>query len=285
MQRDVSVIVPTFQRAALLPRALDAIFAQTHAPAEVILVDDGSSDETAALAQRYGERLRYQRLFETRGVSAARNHGIALSHGFWIAFCDSDDAWLPRKLERQLAALAAAPELRLCHTEELWIRNGRRVNQLQKHEKAGGDIFFRCLPRCVISPSSVLLARSLLDDVGLFDTGLPACEDYDLWLRICARERVLFVDEPLIVKYGGHADQLSRHFYGIDRFRVRALHRLLVCEQLTTVQRRTTREMLLRKLDIFLAGAEKRGRGVAPRCGGDELSTLRALREHWRQCL
>lgn len=285
MQRDVSVIVPTFQRAALLPRALDAIFAQTHAPAEVILVDDGSSDETPSLARGYGVRLRYQRLHETRGVSAARNHGIALSHGCWIAFCDSDDAWLPRKLERQLEALAAAPELRLCHTEELWIRNGRRVNQLQKHEKAGGDIFFRCLPRCVISPSSALLARSLLDDVGLFDTGLPACEDYDLWLRICARERVLFVDEPLIVKYGGHADQLSRYFYGIDRFRIRALHRLLVCEKLTTVQRRTTRAMLLRKLDIFLAGAEKRGRGPLARCGGDELGALRALREHWRQCL
>lgn len=285
MQRDVSVIVPTYQRAALLPRALDAIFAQTHAPAEVILVDDGSSDETAALARDYGDRLRYQRLHETRGVSAARNHGIALAHGSWIAFCDSDDAWLPRKLERQLEALAVAPELRLCHTEELWIRNGRRVNQLQKHEKAGGDIFFRCLPRCVISPSSALLARSLLDDVGTFDTSLPACEDYDLWLRICARERVVFVDEPLIVKYGGHADQLSRHFYGIDRFRIRALHRLLVCEKLTTVQRRTTRAMLLRKLDIFLAGAEKRRRGPLARCGGDELSTLQALREHWRQCL
>lgn len=279
------MIVPTYQRAALLPRALDAIFAQTQAPVEVIVVDDASSDETAAVARSYGARLRYQRLHENRGVSAARNHGIALARGAWIAFCDSDDAWLPRKLERQLAALAEAPELRLCHTEELWIRNGRRVNQLQKHEKAGGDIFFRCLPRCVISPSSALLARSLLDEVGLFDTSLPACEDYDLWLRICRREAVLFVDEPLIVKYGGHADQLSRHFYGIDRFRIRALHRLLISEPLTTVQRRTTRAMLLRKLDIFLAGAAKRHRAVVSRCGGDELGALQALREHWRQCL
>ncbi|MCK5795862.1 MAG: glycosyltransferase, partial [Deltaproteobacteria bacterium] len=202
----------------------------------------------------------------------------AVAKGAWIALLDSDDTWLPTKLERQVRALAASPGHRLCHTGERWIRRGRRVNPMKKHEKAGGDIFLRCLPRCVISPSSALLSRELFDEVGFFDTSLPACEDYDLWLRICAREPVLFVDEPLVVKYGGHDDQLSRRYYGIDRFRVAALEKLLTgsdATYLSAAQREAARVTLVEKLDIFIAGAEKRG----------EEATARAYamrRERWR---
>jgi len=262
----VSVIIPTFQRRALLPRALDSVLAQTRPADEVIVVDDASTDHTHALwLERYAERgVRYERLFDNRGVSAARNHGIAVAAGAWIALLDSDDAWRPEKLERQLAALAASPGHRLCHSEEIWIRHGRRVNPHAKHEKAGGEIFARCLPRCVISPSSVLLASALFDELGCFDTTLPACEDYDLWLRICAQEPVLFVDEPLIVKYGGHDDQLSRRYYGIDRFRIRALAKLLETTTLDAEQRAAALATLREKIAIYVAGAEKRGRGGDP---------------------
>ena len=123
--------------------------------------------------------------------------------------------------------LRRTPEARLCHTEEIWIRNGVRVNQMKKHAKSGGWLFQRSLALCCISPSSVLIHRSLFEDYGDFDESLPACEDYDLWLRITARESVAYVEVPQIYKYGGHEDQLSRAFWGMDRFRIQALEACL----------------------------------------------------------
>ncbi len=237
------------------------MLAQSQPAEEVIVVDDGGLDGTLELlSERYGAALRYERLAENRGVSAARNHGIARAKGAWIALLDADDEWLPQKLELQRAVLRDAPGCRLCHTDELWVRHGRRVNPMNKHEKAGGDIFLRCLPRCAISPSSALLSRELLDEVGLFDTSLPACEDYDLWLRVCAREAVVYLDRPLLIKYGGHSDQLSRRYYALDRFRVAALEKLLLETPLNTAQRHAARQMLLEKLGVIIEGAMKRGR-------------------------
>ena len=254
----VSVIIPTYDRREVLPRALDSVLAQTSTPWELLVVDDGSADGTSSmLAERYpGVEVLEQ---PNRGVSAARNLGIAKARGEWIALLDSDDVWLPTKLERQLAALDAAPAHRLCHTEEIWIRNGRRVNQMKKHAKSGGHIYQKCLPLCCISPSSVLIHRSLFEDVGGFDESLPACEDYDLWLRVTARESVLFVDEPLIEKYGGHDDQLSRKHWGMDRFRIRALEKILSEGVLDANNEYETRLMLVRKLEILINGAKKRG--------------------------
>ncbi|MEJ2692372.1 MAG: glycosyltransferase family 2 protein, partial [Candidatus Thiodiazotropha sp.] len=152
------------------------------------------------------------------------------------------------------------PGLRICHTEEIWIRNGMRVNPMRKHKKMGGRIFQHCLPLCVISPSSVVLHRSLFQEYGDFDSGLPACEDYDLWLRLCAREEVLFVDQPLTVKYGGHADQLSHRHWGMDRFRIRALEKVLRTASLCEADRRATLNVLIEKAGILAQGAEKRKR-------------------------
>jgi glycosyltransferase involved in cell wall biosynthesis len=195
-----------------------------------------------------------------RGVSAARNHGIRKATGDWIAFLDSDDRWLPAKLEAQFRLIEQHPGHRLCHTEEIWIRNGKRVNQMLKHTKSGGHIYSQCLPLCVISPSSALLHHSLFEETGLFDETLPACEDYDLWLRICAREPVLFVETPYIEKYGGHDDQLSRKYWGMDRFRVRALEKMLANDLLTPAQHAETVAMLLHKAAILEQGARKRGK-------------------------
>ena len=254
----VSVVIPTYNRADLLARALDSVLAQTRPPDEIIVVDDGSSDDTAARVLEYGGRVRLLRQSH-RGVSAARNRGIAESRGEWIALLDSDDEWLPRKLECQLQRLAETG-YRVAHSEEIWIRNGRRVNPAKKHAKKGGWIFHDCLPLCAISPSAALIHRSVFTATGVFDETLPACEDYDLWLRICAYHPVALVEEPMVVKYGGHSDQLSRRFVAMDRFRIQALEKLLTDEQLPSAYRLAALDSLRKRLLIYAAGASKRGR-------------------------
>lgn len=253
----VSVVIPTYNRAGLLPRAIRSVRDQTRAPDEVVVVDDGSTDSTCGIIEEEfpGVRLLSQ---EHRGVSAARNLGIMTTSGVWVAFLDSDDEWLPQKLERQLAALESKHEFQICHTDEIWIRNGRRVNPKRKHAKYGGRIFQYCLPLCAMSPSSVLIHRSVFKEVGLFDEDLPACEDYDLWLRTCCRYPVLYLDEPLVVKYGGHPDQLSRNVWGLDRYRIRALEKILGTTELSEAERLAALEILVEKLEIYIAGAEKR---------------------------
>ena len=258
-QPDISVIIPTYNRAHILPRALDSVLAQTQLPIEIIVVNDGSTDGTKSVLSNYpGLKIIDQ---QHSGVSAARNIGLEHTNGEWIAFLDSDDEWLPEKLEQQWAAICNDDKL-ICHTEEIWIRNGQRVNPMKKHQKFGGMIYERCLPLCVISPSSVMIHRSVFHDVGLFDETLEVCEDYDLWLRICAKYSVLFIDEPLMVKYGVHEDQLSRKHWGMDRFRVKALEKMLDSEELNEDLRRATIEMLILKCKIIINGMKKRRKDV-----------------------
>lgn len=256
MAESVAVIIPTYNRRPVLPRALDSVLAQTLPASEVIVIDDGSTDATESLVAGYPDVIYFRQ--PNRGVSAARNAGIAAASSEWVAFLDSDDEWLPDKLQKQLSASEHNPQYPLIHSDEIWIRDGVRVNQMDKHTKAGGMIFERCLPLCAISPSAALVRRSLLQELGGFNETLPACEDYDLWLRICAQHPVLYVDEPLLNKYGGHADQLSRQHWGMDRFRVRALDELLQSGVLESGQATAARSMLLEKSTILLQGARKR---------------------------
>jgi GT2 family glycosyltransferase len=262
----ISVVIPVRDRIRWLPAALDSVFAQTSPADEIIVVDDGSGDRPAALVER-----RYPAVTvivqPPAGVSTARNRGIAAARHDWIALLDSDDEWLPDKLARQRQALAAGPDHLLCHTDEIWIRRGRRVNPGRRHAKHGGRIFRHCLALCAISPSAVLFHRGLLDQCGWFDETLPACEDYDLWLRICARHPVLFVAETLLIKHGGHEDQLSLRYPAMDRFRIRALERLLDSVALDDGDRAALLEVLIAKLGIYGSGAGRRGRGdVAMAC-------------------
>ena len=254
MQLSVSVVIPTYNRARTLKHALASVFAQSHQPYEVIVVDDGSVDDTAAVVSNFDNVLYiYQ---ENQGVSAARNRGIEASTGAYLAFLDSDDTWLPTKLDAQLDALAGTG-LRMCHTEEIWIRNGVRVNQKKKHKKSGGNQFERCVELCCISPSSVLIQRAVFDEYGCFDEELPACEDYDLWLRICAFENVCFVSEPQICKFGGHDDQLSRAFPAMDRLRLKALNKLLEQEVLSELQTAIVLANVRKRLNVLWMGALK----------------------------
>lgn len=255
---NISVIIPTWNRAERLVNALQSVFSQSLPPAEVIVVDDGSTDNTREIIHRQFPDARY--LFQqNKGVSGARNTGIKAASGDWIALLDSDDHWQPDKLEQHCEQLRTWPDYKICHSDEIWIRNGRRVNAMKKHAKQGGHIFRQCLPLCVISPSAVLIHRDLFNEVGLFDERLPACEDYDLWLRICALHPVLYIDKPLITKTGGHADQLSRRHWGMDRFRIHALENILASNTLDTANHAAALSTLLEKLTIVINGAIKHG--------------------------
>jgi len=256
----VSLVITTFNRADLLIRALNSVYAQTRMPAEIIVIDDGSVDDTAEMITRSFPKVVY-RYQDNKGISEARNHGIKIANYDWIAFLDDDDEWLPGKLAEQLTVVEASPDSTwLVHTDEIWIRNHRRVNPMKKHRKTGGKIFEYCLPMCVISPSSVLVRKNILVEAGFFDKELPACEDYDMWLKLCARYQVSFVDKPLVIKHGGHSDQLSHKHWGMDRFRIQSLVNLLKCNFLTTEQKLQTRIQLARKTSIYLNGAYKRGK-------------------------
>jgi glycosyltransferase involved in cell wall biosynthesis len=255
---NISVIIPTWNRADRLASALQSVFTQSYPPAEVIVVDDGSTDATRSLVQREFREAHYI-YQQNRGVSSARNNGIQAAGGDWIAFLDSDDRWHPAKLEQQCEHLRARPGYKICHSDEIWIRNGRRVNPMKKHAKQGGHIFRHCLPLCAISPSATLMHRDLFNEVGLFDETLPACEDYDLWLRICALHPVLYIDKPLITKTGGHADQLSRRYWGMDRFRIHALENILASNTLDAANHAAALATLLDKLAIVIKGAVKHG--------------------------
>uniref|UniRef100_A0A832A886 Glycosyltransferase n=1 Tax=Desulfacinum infernum TaxID=35837 RepID=A0A832A886_9BACT len=256
----VSVIIPTRNRAAMVREAVDSVLVQKGAAFELIVVDDGSEDETLRLLDSYGDALRILRRDRPGGVSAARNAGIMAARGEWIAFLDSDDLWLPGKLRAQLDYFRSQPDMRLCQTEEIWIHKGRRRNPKRCHAKPSGWCFDRLLERCLVSPSAVMVHRSLFEQVGLFDESLPACEDYDMWLRIGCRHPIGLVPKPFVVKRGGHGDQLSATVPALDRFRLRALAKLLETEPLSPGQRDQTARMLRRKAQIYASGCLKRGK-------------------------
>jgi glycosyltransferase involved in cell wall biosynthesis len=255
----ISVIIPTYNRQGFLLQAVESVFKQTVADYELIVIDDGSTDGTGEGLKPYENRLQYI-YRENRGVSAARNTGLQAARGDWIAFLDSDDYWLPAKLETQVRFFAENPQALICQTEEIWIRHGRRVNPHKKHRKFSGDIFSPSLIRCIVSPSAVMIRREFLNQIGPFDESLPACEDYDLWLRISCRFPVFLIEEPLVVKQGGHPDQLSRRIPFLDRFRIQALVKVLGSDLLSSDRQETALQELKKKCRIYGQGCMKRGK-------------------------
>ena len=254
----VSVIIPTYNRGWCLQEAIDSVLAQEFEDYELIVVDDGSTDETRTILDSYGRAIIVRRQ-SNKGVSAARNRGIAESRAQLIAFLDSDDLWLPQKLSRQVEFFKLNPVKLICQTEETWVRNGVRVNPKKRHRKLSGMIFEPSLDLCLISPSAVMIRKALLDTVGVFDEKLPACEDYDLWLRISCRYPVYLIEEPLIIKRGGHEDQLSKA-PGLDKYRVQSLATLIDSGQLSSYQTRAAMRTLKSKCTIFAQGCRRRNR-------------------------
>ena len=263
---EVSVIIPTYNREKFISECVQSVLAQTLPAREIIIVDDGSTDATYNILRDLGFNslstkktvLRYF-FQQNRGVSSARNLGIKEARSEYIALLDSDDLWLKSKLDRQVSAFRNDTQSsRLCHTDEIWIRNGVRVNQHKKHKKHGGNVFQSCLKLCCISPSSAMMHRSVFEDFGFFDEDLPACEDYDFWLRYSAKEDVNFIDEPLIIKKGGHSDQLSGAHWGMDRFRIYSIEKILKEPDLTLVNKTEAIHEVILKLEILINGSQKR---------------------------
>ncbi len=257
MLPEVSVIIPTFNRASTIKRAVDSVLTQSFSDFELIVVNDGSTDRTEEVLSGFSSKIKLLKT-QNRGVSAARNLGAEVSAGKFIAFLDSDDEWRPTKLEKQLE-LMNKKRLRICQTEERWIRNGKFVNKPARYKKREGDIFDRCLTHCAVTPSSVLLEKTLLFEYGGFDESFPLCEDYDLWLRMAPDLYFGLVDEELILKYCGLCDQLSAT-PAMDKFRIKALSNLLKSRKDLPLEKRSALiETLKAKVNIFAGGAEKRG--------------------------
>jgi glycosyltransferase involved in cell wall biosynthesis len=254
----ISVVIPVHDRAAMLAEALESVRVQSCPADEIIVVDDGSTDESAAAAEAVpGVRvLRQSRL----GVAAARNAGIRHSTGELIAFLDSDDLWHWDKLAIQADFMERNPGIVFSHTDEIWIRKGRRVNPPARYRKRGGDVLEACLDVCSIAASTVMARRSLFDEVGLFDETLPACEDYDLWLRTACCHRVGYIERALATRREGHAGQLSHTIPHLDEYRIRALVKLLEKGNVARGRIDSVVSALLDKTRIVLNGLEKANR-------------------------
>lgn len=250
----VSIVIPVFDRIQPLERALESLQKQTFQDFDVVVVDDHSTEDILSVTKKY--KVRYLKTIG-KGVSAARNTGIQSSDSELVAFLDSDDEWLPTKLELQVKYLSLNQDCTIVHSNELWIRSGQPVNQGLKHQKMGGRIFSQCTELCLIAPSSVLVRRSFFKKVGLFDESFPVCEDFDLWLRITATEDIGFITEPLVIKHGGHKDQLSMQFHSMDLWRVRALNKHIENSNLTANEKLALRKTMKTKCEILLKGFKK----------------------------
>ena len=254
----VSVVIPTLNRRCLLKRAISSVLMQTVEPDEIIVVDNGSTDQTDIMVSSSFPTIKYL-VEKKRGVSAARNKGIKFSQSNWVALLDSDDTWAPNKIEKQLQFANQNKDLRLIHTNEIWYRNGKLLNQMKKHQKSGGNIFEKSLELCCVSPSSSIIQKNVFNDYGFFDEKLEVCEDYDMWIRITAKEEIGYLSEPMVFKYGGHEDQLSKKFWGMDRFRIKSLEKNIENNWFSKEQIKTVYKKLIEKLIIVSTGAKKRG--------------------------
>ena len=246
----ISVVIPVFNREALIARAIDSVLSQTLHAYEIIVVDDGSTDNTPNILKSYHDKIRVITIANS-GVSKARNVGIKNSQGRWICLLDSDDIWHPTKLEEQKRYHDKYPTIMISHTAEKWIRNDKEIKQKKAHQKPSGWCFEENIDFCKIAPSTIMIEKSVFEKVGYFDEALEVCEDYDLWLRVLREYELGFVQSVLTTKFAGHDDQLSFKHHSMDRFRIEALlkHKELTC----------VKEEIEKKCRILIKGAKKHG--------------------------
>lgn len=275
----ISVIIPVWNRAKLLERAIMSVVAQTHSVNEIIIVDDGSSDDTTQIIETIQNKTHVinsvakTKNIDIQGymlphcgmVSKVRNYGIKKATGKWIAFLDSDDEWMPNKIALQHAQLNAYKtnkqhtiKYNWCHTQELWLRTGKEISQKSQKHARQGDIFKDALVKCIVGPSTVLIRKNLFDKIGLFREDLEIAEDYEMWLRICNKEKIAYVNEPLVIKHAGHGNQLSEKYPYIEKFRINALKKLLDQQTFEKHNIEFAKQELLRKEKIWECGFIKR---------------------------
>ena len=254
-----TVIIPVYNREKLIKRAIDSVMNQSKSPQEIIVVNDGSTDQTHKVLLEYQNTIRV--IEQTnQGVSAARNAGIRNTKSEWLAFLDSDDEWHKNKLLNAEEFHKQNPQYKIFQSDEIWIRNDHRVNPKIKHQKYEGWIFKQCLPLCIVSPSAVVIHKDVFQDVGLFDEQFVVCEDYDLWLRMTRKYPVGLDTFRGLIKYGGHDDQLSRKYWGMDHYRIIAMEKQLNDPSLPEKLRRWTLEVVIAKLEILISGYKKRNK-------------------------
>jgi len=253
----ISVIIPTYNRAYILPRAIESVLNQTFKNIEIIIVDDGSTDETPYLVSKYP--LIYVRK-PHKGVSHTRNIGILKAKGELVAFLDSDDAFVPEKLEKQLKFFEKYPHYKIVQTDEIWYKGNRRINPKKIHKKAEGWFFDKAIKLCVVSISTVLIKKEVFDEIGFFDEAFPVCEDYEFWLRVSLKMPIGLIKECLVIKSGGRSDQLSA-MKGLDYYRTLALLKIFNNYQkdLKLEQKLLLYTEAKKKFEIFYLGALKHG--------------------------
>jgi len=261
MKNDISVIIPTFNRANFLKKAIQSVLSQTYQGFELIVVDDGSTDNTYKIISEFKNNIVYIKQ-KNRGPAAARNTGIKRAGNKFLAFLDSDDCWDKEKLAIQIDEMQKKPFYLISHTREIWYKNSKLLSQKKKHKKYHGYIFDKCLPLCAVGMSTVMIKKELFERVGEFDENFPCCEDYDFWLRVSARHPFLFIDKPLTLKDGGRPDQLSFIYRtGIDKFRIQAIVKVLEAGNiLSDNHRRLAMKELKRKCRIYGNGCVKHER-------------------------
>ena len=220
----VSVVIPTYNCAHYLGQAIDSVLGQSYTDLEVIVVDDGSRDNTAEVAAAYGPRIRYMRQ-ENSGLPAARNRAIEAAGGELIALLDADDWWEPNKLQAQVEMIDADGEVALVYTDLRVIYDDGRVipSFLASRPLASdGYVFPQLVQSGFILPSTVVLRKRCVQDVGMFDETMRSHEDIDLWLRLCHRWKVRSVREPLVNRRQGAQNMTSnaalRTEYGVTTF-------------------------------------------------------------------
>ena len=258
-----SVIIPTYNRRHFLKIAMESVLGQDFTDFELIVVDDGSTDGTKEMIQDYlggrgqgeGGRVKYFSQ-ENKGPAAARNRGVRESQGEYLCFLDSDDRFMRFKLSVTAEYIRRFPDLRVFHTEEIWYRDGKYLEPKGEHRKPEGWCFEQALRLCCVSPSTVVVHRSVFDTVGFFDESFLSCEDYEFWLRVLHRFPIKLIPQFLTIKDGGRRDQQSQKYFGMDRFRFAAIEKII--PRLSGDQRRAALQMLIEKGTIYYQGAIKR---------------------------
>ncbi len=221
----VSVIIPVYNRTFSIRDAVESVLIQSIKPSEIIVIDDGSSFDTVSYLKNYMHHIRLIKLNKNKGVSFARNTGIKAACGEYIAFLDSDDLFLPKKLECQINYMAEN-NLLISHTDEFWYRKDSWVNQGKSSKRYGGYIFDKILDKCRISPSSLIVHKSVFDEAGYFNEDLKVCEDYEISLRFALKYKIGYLEKKLIIKRAVEENSLSAGICHIEYIRYEILEKL-----------------------------------------------------------
>jgi len=252
----VSIIIPAYNAEQYLSQSLESALNQSYQDLEVIVVDDGSTDKSVAIAQEYGSRVK---LFQQRnlGAATARNCGVKLSKGQWIAFLDSDDIWAASKIERQLDHCG---DLSWSHSDWFFIGHNQdgTIKGSDRAPKFGGDVLSKLIVDNFIGTSTVMVRREVFLEVGGFDDSLRALQDWDLWLRIANHYEIAYLPEPL-VQYRVRPSSTSRSPRKTKPYHMELIQRIFAREGVGASMQHLKRRTLAQSYGVLSIIAEDSG--------------------------